>query len=40
MYGYKKAQRHLSKMRELGLIGDNSKAKTSPNYRYVAVIVD
>ena len=36
-YGYKKAQRHLSKMIKLGLIGDNGAAKTSPNYRYVAI---
>jgi len=31
----KKAQRHLSKMKELGLVGDNNLAKTSPKYRYV-----
>ena len=36
-YGYKKAQRHLAKMIKLGLIGDNDVAKTSPNYRYVAI---
>lgn len=36
-YGYKKAQRHLAKMIKLGLIGDNGAAKTSPNYRYVAI---
>jgi len=39
-YGYKKAQRHLSKMKQLGLIEDNGEAKTSPNYRYVSVDVD
>ena len=36
-YGYKKAQRHLAKMIQLGLIGDNGAAKTSPNYRYIAI---
>jgi ATP-dependent DNA helicase RecG len=36
-YGYKKAQRHLAKMRKLGLIGDNGEATTSPNYRYVSI---
>ncbi len=36
-YGYKKAQRHLAKMIKLSLIGDNGAAKTSPNYRYVAI---
>jgi predicted HTH transcriptional regulator len=39
-YGYKKAQRHLAKMIKLGLIGDNGAAKTSPNYRYVAMAPD
>jgi len=39
-YGYKKAQRHLAKMIKLGLIGDNGAAKTSPNYRYVAIYLD
>ena len=34
-YEYKKAQRHLAKMFKLGIIGDNGKAKTSPNYRYI-----
>lgn len=33
--GYKTAQRHLAKMRELGLIGDNGEDTNSPNYRYV-----
>jgi len=36
-YGYKKAQRHLAKMKELGLIGDNGKEINSPNYKYVIV---
>jgi len=36
-YGYKKAQRHLSKMIKSGLIGDNGVAKRSPNYRYVKI---
>ncbi|KUO64965.1 MAG: hypothetical protein APF83_01910 [Lutibacter sp. BRH_c52] len=36
-YGYKKAQRHLAKMTKLGLIRDNGVAKTSPNYKYVAI---
>ncbi len=35
--GYKKAQRHLAKMIKPGLIGDNGKAKTSPNNRYVQI---
>ncbi len=39
-YGYKKAQRHLSKMIKLGIIGDNGEAKTSPNYRYVPINSD
>ncbi|MCP4163992.1 MAG: hypothetical protein GY760_28345 [Deltaproteobacteria bacterium] len=34
-YGYKKAQRHLAKMRDLNLIEDNGEPTTSPNYRYV-----
>jgi ATP-dependent DNA helicase RecG len=33
--GYKTAQRHLSKMRESGLIGDNGKDVNSPGYKYV-----
>ncbi len=36
-FDYKKAQRHLAKMIKLSLIGDNGAAKTSPNYRYVAI---
>lgn len=35
-YGYKKAQRHLAKMRDLNLIVDNGEPNTSPNYGYVA----
>lgn len=34
----KKAQRHLTKMKELELIDDNGKPKTSPNYKYVIKI--
>ncbi len=39
-FGYddKKAQRHLTKMKELGLLEDNGKPKTSPNYKYVIKI--
>jgi len=33
----KKAQRHLSKMKELGLVGDNNAARTSPKYKYVII---
>jgi len=33
--GYKTAQRHLGKMKELDLIGDNGKDRNSPNYKYV-----
>ncbi len=33
--GYKTAQRHLSAMRELGLIRDNGEDVNSPYYRYV-----
>jgi len=35
--GYKTAQRHLSKMKELGLIKDNGEDVNSPNYKYVIV---
>ncbi len=35
--GYKTAQRHLAKMKELKLIKDNGLEPTSPNYKYVAV---
>jgi len=33
--GYKTAQRHLAKIKELGLITDNGEDINSPNYRYV-----
>jgi len=33
--GYKTAQRHLAKIKELGLITDNGEDLNSPNYRYV-----
>lgn len=33
--GYKTAQRHLSKMRELNLIGDNGADPNSPNFKHV-----
>ncbi len=33
--GYKTAQRHLMKMKELGLVGDNGEDTNSPNYKYV-----
>ena len=35
--GYKTAQRHLAKMKELGLIKDNGEDVNSPNYKYVIV---
>ena len=34
-FQYKKAQRQLSKMKGLGLIGDNGEPVNSPNYKYV-----
>ena len=34
-YSYKKAQRHLAKMRDLNLIMDNGEPSTSPNYGYI-----
>lgn len=37
-FGYKKAQRHLAKMRDLNLIEDNGEPSTSPNYKYVAKV--
>lgn len=33
--GYKTAQRHLARMKKLGLITDNGEDINSPNYRYV-----
>jgi ATP-dependent DNA helicase RecG len=33
--GYKTAQRHLSAMKELGLIRDNGEDSNSPNYKYI-----
>jgi ATP-dependent DNA helicase RecG len=36
-FGIKKAQRHLSKMKDLGLITDNGEPITSHNYRYVFI---
>ena len=35
--GYKTAQRHLAKLKELKLIKDNGLEPTSPNYKYVVV---
>ena len=35
-YGYKKAQRHLAKMRDLNLIEDNGEPTNSRNYGYIA----
>ncbi len=35
--GYKTAQRHLAKFKELGLIGDNGLDINSPNYKYVVL---
>lgn len=35
--GYKTAQRHLAKMKELSLIGDNGEDPNSPNYKYMIV---
>ena len=38
--GYKTAQRHLAKLKELKLIKDNGLEPTSPNYKYVVAWVD
>lgn len=35
--GYKTAQRHLAKFKELGLIGDNGLDINAPNYKYVVI---
>lgn len=35
--GYKTAQRHLARMKELDLIGDNGEESNSPNYKYVFI---
>ncbi|MFH1851801.1 MAG: ATP-binding protein [Candidatus Neomarinimicrobiota bacterium] len=37
--GYKTAQRHLARMKELHLISDNGENSNSPNYRYVVINV-
>lgn len=37
-YGYKKAQRHLAKLRDLDLIENNGEPTTSPNYGYKAKV--
>ncbi len=37
-YNYKKAQRHLKKMKDLGLITDNGMPSNSPNYKYLMVV--
>ncbi|MCB9232752.1 MAG: hypothetical protein H6581_13865 [Bacteroidia bacterium] len=34
-YSDKKAQRHLSKMKDLGLLNDNGEKANSPNFKYV-----
>jgi len=36
-FSSKKAQRHLRKMRDLGIIGDNGEFSNSPTYRYVYI---
>jgi len=38
--GYKTAQRHLAKMKVLGLIGDNGEDINSPYYKYVPLKLD
>lgn len=38
--GYKTAQRHLSRMKELALIGDNDEDSNSPNYKHRAINLD
>lgn len=35
--GYKTAQRHLAKLKELGLVDDNGSAINSPNFKYVFI---
>ncbi|HQM86179.1 MAG TPA: ATP-binding protein [bacterium] len=39
-YDYKKAQRHLRKMRDLGIIADNGAPMNSPNYKYKIINKD